>query len=105
MDRKKEIANTGQGNRVGDMGKSADEASALTVYHETMKKTRRRKTPDVRVFHTSYGSVVVPGGSKLIAIQNAARIWGVPYSAVNSAEVWYLPPEERRENHGTAESE
>ena len=105
MDRKQEIANTGQGNRVGDMGKSADEASAMTVYLETMKKTRRRKLPDVRVFHPCYGSVVVPGGSKLLAIQNAARIWGVPYSAVNSAEVWYLPPEERRENHGTAESE
>lgn len=105
MDRKKEIANTGQGNRVGDMGKSADEASALTVYHETMRKARRSQPPDVRVFHPCYGSVVVPGGSKLIAIQNAAQIWGVPYSAVNSAEVWYLPPEERRENYGTAESE
>ena len=105
MDRKQEIANTGQGNRVGDMGKSADEASALSVYHETMKKTRRSKPPDVRVFHPAYGSVVTPGGSKLIAIQNAARVWGVPYSAVKEAEVWYLPPEERRENYGTAESE
>ena len=77
-------------------GKSADEGSALTVYHEQMKKTRRTKPgPRVAVSHESHGRVIVEGGSKLIAIKNAARAWGTTYAEISrGCEVWRITDEE-----------
>ena len=86
------------GNQHGAHGKSADEGSALTVYHEQMKKARRTKPgPRVKVTHESRGRVIVEGGSKLIAIKNAAKAWGTTYAEISrGCEVWRITDEEER---------
>lgn len=91
MQDKKENAQP-DGNQLGIIEKGADEGSALTVYQERMKKSRQGgKGPPVRVVHPTLGTVVVEGGSKLIAIQNAARVWGKRFIEISrECEVWRL---------------
>ena len=93
-DKKKDTALDGNQHGVGGVG--ADEGSALTVYHEQMKKTRRTKPgPRVEVSHKSHGRVIVEGGSKLIAIKNAAKAWGTTYAEISrGCEVWRITDEE-----------
>ena len=70
--------------------KGADEGSAIVGYHEGLKKSRRGvKASPVRVVHPTLGTVEVEGGSKLIAIQNAARVWGKKFNEISrECEVW-----------------
>jgi len=42
-----------------------------------------------RVEHPKYGSVIVPHGSNLVAIENAAEYWGCPLlEIIGTARVW-----------------
>ena len=77
------------GNQLG-VEKGADEGSAIVGYHEGLKKSRRGvKASPVRVVHPTLGTVEVEGGSKLIAIQNAARVWGKKFNEISrECEVW-----------------
>ena len=87
------------GNQHGAHGKSADEGSARTVYHKQMSAARRKTSPPrVKVTHQTHGEVLVEGGSKLIAIKNAARVWGVkPTEILGECGVWRVE-EGRRED-------
>ena len=78
------------GNQHGADGKSADEGSATQVYHKNMTAARRKAVPQkVKVTHRTHGEVLVDGGSKLIAIKNAARVWGVkPTEILGECGVW-----------------
>ena len=78
------------GNQHGADGKSADEGSATQVYHKNMTAARRKAVPQkVKVTHRTHGEVLVGGGSKLIAIKNAARVWGVkPTEILGECWVW-----------------
>ena len=97
MDEKKKDT-VPDGNRHGADRKNADEGSALSVYHDRMKKTRRTMpSPRVKVIHQSHGRVIVEGGSKLIAIKNAAKAWGTTYAEIaRGCEVWRITDEEER---------
>ena len=88
------------GNQLGVKEKGADEGSAITGYHAGLKKSRRGgKAPPVRVVHPDHGEVVVAGGSKLMAIRGAARVWGVkPTEILGECGVWRV--EEGGEKHG-----
>lgn len=96
MRENKKNADTGHGGRVGENGKRA--STTLSEYHETMKRARRLSPPDVLVVHPDYGSAVVPGGSRLIALENAAKHWGVRYEQVRGAEVLYIRPGEEEKH-------
>ena len=47
-----------------------------------------------RVIHRRFGEIVVPCGSKLSAIMNAAEIWRCDSADVMDAEVWAAGREE-----------
>jgi hypothetical protein len=85
------------GNQHGADGKSADEGSATQLYHKNMTAARRKTAPQmVKVTHGTYGEVLVDGGSKLIAIKNAARVWGVkPTEILGECGVWRAEEGER----------
>ena len=90
MDKQKKNAQP-DGNQLG-IEKGADEGSAIVGYHEGLKKSRRgQRVPPVVVVHPTHGRVVVEGGSKLIAIQNAAGVWKKKFNEISrECEVWRL---------------
>lgn len=63
-----------------------------------------RKTK-ATVTHPDHGSVVVPHGSNLAAIECAAELWGVmPCDIARDAEVRYYAEETERNDPGGIES-
>ena len=73
-------------------------ASERIVLRERARSERWAAKPRATVAHPDHGSVTVPHGSKLQALQCAAEIWGVDWLEIRDAEVWgtQFPP--RRED-------
>ena len=45
-----------------------------------------------RVIHPARGTVVVPCGSKLAAVMNAAEVWRCDWAEITDAQVWTAEP-------------
>ena len=59
---------------------------------EMERLNRWREKPIARVVNPKYGTVVVPCGSKLAALQCAAEYWGCSFEDIRDASVWRAEP-------------
>ena len=69
----------------------------LNHYEQARERARERRWAEQgksRVEHPKYGSVIVPHGSKLGAIENAAEYWGCDLmEIISTARVWAVEPD------------
>lgn len=69
-----------------------EEAQNHLRYLGALRRARERRWTypgKSRVEHPKYGSVIVPHGSNLSAIENAAEYWGCDFSEISgTARVW-----------------
>ena len=56
------------------------------------REERWRAAGRSRVVSQKYGEVVVPHGSNLAALMNAAEVWGCSWTDIRDAEVWAADP-------------
>ena len=72
--------------------------AALAIRRREAERRAHRERWDypgrVRVVHPRYGTVIVPGRSKLSAILCAAEKWRVPWTELSDAQVWAIMEEE-----------
>ena len=70
----------------------------IDARYETAKRREREmrwlETGKARVSHPKYGSIIVPHGSKIMALENAAELWGCDLlEIIKEAEVWAVEPD------------
>ena len=58
------------------------------------REMRWLETGKARVSHPKHGSIIVPHGSKIMALENAAELWGCDLlEIIKEAEVWAVEPD------------
>ena len=69
--------------------------TAARISARVRRQERWKATARATVWHPRYGKVVVPHLSNLAAAENAAELWGVPWSEISTdAKVCMWVPED-----------